>query len=153
MKRILAWSAAGLLAATVLTAGGLALASPGDAETLDVCYHTRSGALRVDVSGSGCGRAESPATLGGGKLVTRIVTAERTLPADGFGGLTAECGEGEVVLGGGFEVASINPDTAIVTNAPLTLTDGRQGWHVTLSAGGPVQMWTFAVCAPGVAAG
>jgi len=58
-----------------------------------------------------------------------------------------------VVLGGGFQVASINPDVAVVTNAPLTLDDGRQGWHVTLSAGGPVQMWTFAVCAPGVAAG
>jgi len=80
MKRLIAWLAAGALEATVLVAGGLALASPGGGDTLEVCYHNRSGVLRVDVSGSGCAAAESPATLGGGQLVTRVVTASRPCP-------------------------------------------------------------------------
>lgn len=149
MKRLLAWIAAGVLGAGLVVAGGLAFAD-GDGETVTACYHNHTGALRVDVDGSGCGRNETPVALGAG-LTTRIVVAGLTLPPDGFGGVAAECDAGEVVLGGGFEIASINPDTAIVTNAPLTLPDGRQAWQVTFSAGGPVDISSFAVCAPGSA--
>jgi hypothetical protein len=149
MKRIVAWTAAGVLAAGTLFAGGLALAGSGG-DGVDACYHQRTGALRIDVNGAGCGGAEQEITLGGGSaLATRIVKEQITLPEDGFGSALAECGEGEVVLGGGFELASINPDTAIVTNAPLTLDDDRQGWLVTMNALGPVPLTAFAVCAPG----
>jgi hypothetical protein len=149
MKRIVAWTAAGVLAVGTLFAGGLALAGSGG-DGVDACYHQRTGALRIDVAGTGCRDAEQAITLGGGSaLATRIVTAPTTLPDDGFGGTLAECGEGEVVLGGGFEIASINPDIAIVTNAPLMLDDDRQGWLVTINAGGPIDLTAFAVCAPG----
>jgi hypothetical protein len=151
MKRLIAWLSAGVLGATVLVVGGLALASPGSSDaTVEACYHNRTGALRVDLSGAGCGAVESPVTLGGAGLVTRTVVADRVLPDDGFGALIAECGHGEVVLGGGFEIASVGPETAIITNAPHTLDDGRQGWLVSMSAGGPAEIWSFAICAPGV---
>lgn len=149
MKRILAWIGAAVLTAGLVGASSMAFAE-GDSETLQACYHNSTGALRVDVSGDGCRPNETPVAVDGMGLTTRVVTANDVLPDDGFGGVTAECGEGEVVLGGGFQIASINPDVAIVTNAPLT--DGRQGWHATFSAGAPVEVWAFAVCTPGAAA-
>lgn len=149
MKRTLAWIAAGVFGAGLVFAGGLAFAG-GGSDTLQACYHNGNGALRVDVAGTGCRPNETAVALGGAAQVTRIVQVERTLPEDGFGGLTAECDHGEVVLGGGFEIESINPDMAIVTNAPLVLDDSRQAWQVTISAGGAVPLRAYAVCAPGV---
>lgn len=149
MKRILAWIAACVLGAALVFAGGLALASGGDA-VVPACYHNSTGALRVDVSGTGCRSNETSVALAGPALTTRVVTAHATLPPDGFGGVTAECGEHEVVLGGGFEIASINPDVAIVTNAPLILPESPQAWQLTVSAGGPVEVAAFAICAPGI---
>lgn len=150
MRRLVAWLAAGLVGAGLVFAGGLAFAGGGD-EPVQACYHNHTGALRVDVDGSGCRSNETLVALGSGGLTTRIVTAGHTLPPDGFGGVTAECGEGEVVVGGGMEIASINPEVAIVTNAPLTPAGGPQGWQLTVSAGGPVGITAFAICARGSA--
>jgi hypothetical protein len=150
MKRILAWIAAGLLGAGLVFAGGMAFAG-GGSDTVQACYHNNTGALRVDVAGTGCRSNETAIAFDGMAPVTRIVQADRTLPEDGFGGIAAECDHGEVVLGGGFEIASINPETVVVTNAPIVLGDGRHSWQVTVNAGGPVPISAFAVCAPGVA--
>jgi hypothetical protein len=151
MKRLLVWLAAGVLGAGVVFAGGMAVAGGGSVDSaLNACYHNHTGALRVDVSGTGCKSNETLVTLGAG-ISTRIVMASAVL--EGFTGVAAECDHGEVVLGGGLEVASINPDIGIVTNGPITLGDGRQAWQVTMHFDGgseiPVPFNAFAVCAPG----
>jgi hypothetical protein len=153
MKPIVALTTTAVLGASLLLLGGSALADHGTTSgEPDACYHNRTGALRLDVSGAGCQGDETPVVVTAG-VTTRYVTATTVLPTDGFGGVTAECDHGEVVLGGGFGQASINPDVAIVTNAPITLADGRQGWQSTVSAGLPIQIWAYAVCAHGSPAG
>jgi hypothetical protein len=156
MKRLFGWLAAALVGVAGLSVGGLALADGHFASdgTVAACVHDRTGALRVDVAGTGCRSNESAVALGAG-LVTRTVSAAGSLTHPGFNGVAAECSRGEVVLGGGFEVASINPDIGIVTNAPITLPDGRQAWQVTMhsavSSGDPTPFSAFAVCALGAA--
>lgn len=100
--------------------------------------------------------ADRGGSLSGPRLSTHIVTA-----TDGVGGVDNEfksvaalCDPGEVVTGGGMEVASINPDIAIVTNAPTEDFDstGLQGWILTLAYDQPtytVDFTAFAICAPG----
>lgn len=155
MKRLAVLSAAGLVGVLVVLTGGWALAGSGGGDGVQACYHNNSGALRVDVSGSGCRSNETPVALGAG-LTTRRVVASASLPSPGFVGVAAECAAGEVVLGGGLEVESINPEIGIVTNAPITLADGRQAWQVTMHSadlsGAPVTFRAVAICAPGVAA-
>lgn len=154
MKRLAVLSVAGLVGVLVVLTGGWALAGSGGGDSVQACYHNHSGALRVDVSDSGCRRNETPVELGAG-LITRRVEATAMLPSPGFVGVAAECAEGEVVLGGGLEVESINPQIGIVTNAPITLADGRQAWQVSMHsadlAGDPVAFRAYAICAPGVA--
>jgi hypothetical protein len=152
MKRLLVWLAAGVLGAGVVFVGGMAVAAGGSVDsTVSACFHNNTGALRIDVAGTGCKPNETAVSLGGGAMSTRIVTAGAVL--EGFTGVAAECDHGEVVLGGGLEVASINPGIGIVTNAPITLTDGRQGWQVTMHFDEnpelSVPFTAFAVCAPG----
>ena len=92
----------------------------------------------------------------GPKLTTHIATDTDTIGGTGneFKAAVALCEPGEVVTGGGMEVASINPEVAIVTNAPTEDFDftGLQGWIVTLAWDEPVfdaEFTAFAICAPG----
>ncbi len=93
---------------------------------------------------------------GGPKLTTHIVTESESIggPAGGFKAAVALCDAGEVVTGGGMEVASINPGVAVVTNAPTDdfESTGRQGWIVTLAWDEPTfdaEFTSFAICTPG----
>jgi hypothetical protein len=155
MKRVLAWLAAATVGLAALSVAGLALAdSQLTSSAVAACYHDHTGAVRVDTAGTGCRTSEVPVALGAG-LVTRIVEATGSLTHPGFSGVAAECDQGEVVLGGGLEVESINPDVGITTSAPITLRDGRQAWQVTMhssvSGGDPTAFRAYAVCAPGTA--
>lgn len=154
MRRLAAGIILGLVGATVLLVGGMALADSGGGGGIDACYHDRTGVVRVDVSGDGCGPGQTAISLGT-SLTTRVVEADGMLTHPGFSGAAAECGVGEVVLGGGLEVESINPDIGVVTSAPVELADGRQAWqvsvHSAVSSGDPTTFRAFAVCAPGVA--
>ena len=96
------------------------------------------------------GRAPGPA------LITHIVTETDTVGGTGneFKSAVALCALGEVVTGGGMEVVSINPEVAVVTNAPTEDYDstGQQGWIVTLMWDEPdfsADFTAFAICAPG----
>lgn len=136
----------------VLIATGLvsiALAGPGDG--IEACYHERTGELRIDVDDSGCRRSELPITLGE-TLMTRKVVASEIIGPDTMASVTALCGPGEVVLGGGHQQASINPEVVVVTNAPHLVGD-QQGWLVSItnpSSTYDFEFWAFAICAPGV---
>ena len=143
-----------MAAVVVLVGGTLSVAGADDeAPTIDACYHARTGALRVDVDGDGCHRAEMPITLGHG-LSTRRVVAEDVVTGPGFEGVAAMCGPGEVVLGGGYETASIHPDARPITNGPIEI-DGLQGWQVTVinESSADFEFWSLAICAPGTSTG
>jgi len=155
MKRLAVLAAAGLVGVLVVLTGGWALAGSGGGDGVQACYHNNSGALRVDVSGSGCRRNETPVALGT-SLITRRVVASSALPSPGVTGVAAECAAGEVVLGGGLVVESINPEKGLLTNAPLPLVDCRLVWplalHSAASAATPVTLRAYAICAPVVSA-
>lgn len=94
--------------------------------------------------------------LPGPKLTTHIVTAQENLggPTGDFDQAVALCEPGEVVTGGGMEVASINPAVAVVTNGPTEdfESTGQQGWIVTLALDEPAPetpFTSFAICARG----
>src|SRR5690554_3105828 len=116
MKRFAMLIAAGVVGALVVLGGEWALAGPSRSAstTVPACFNVRDGSVRVDVAGTGCARGEAAFTLGG--VVARQVMATGTLTSPGFSGATAECRAGEIVLGGGFEVESINPNIGVVTN-------------------------------------
>lgn len=138
-----------LLATVALFAVSVAaLAAMGDG-TVDACYHNRTGDLRIDVDGDGCRSSESSISVGQG-LITRRVTASATAPAVGVEGATAFCDVGEVIIGGGYETATIHPDVRPFTNAPLEI-DGLEAWQVTIINESPVdiEFASFALCAPG----
>jgi hypothetical protein len=139
----------GVVAVLLTTMMAVAMAQPDDG--VSACYHARTGDLRVDVDGSGCRPSELPVTLGEG-LVTRRVVASEIISPDTFEGVSALCDPGEVVLGGGHQQASINPEVVVVTDAPY-LDGDRQGWLVAITNPSEIydfELWAYAICAPGV---
>jgi hypothetical protein len=147
-----------LVAVVALGTAGIALAdTPGG--TTDACYNDRTGLVRVDTTGGGCRVSESPITLGSG-LVTRKVTASghvgpiSDIPPTAADSAYAYCAPGEVVLGGGYGLASINPDVAVWTNAPFDI-DGKVGWMVSVvnDTEGEFDFWVYAICGVGTTIG
>jgi hypothetical protein len=153
MRKVLA----GVVAVAALGTASIALAdTPGG--TTDACYNDRTGIVRVDIRGTGCRLGESPIRLGSG-LVTRKVSAVghvgpiSDIPPTAADTAYAYCNPGEVVLGGGYGLASINPDVAVWTNAPFDI-EGKVGWMVSVvnDTEGEFDFWAFAICGVGTTA-
>jgi hypothetical protein len=140
-------------AAALLGVAGIAIASTPGAATA-ACYNNFSGALRVDVDGTGCRAKETSIELGA-PLQTRLVMAEGDAPAHDYAAAFAACPAGHAVLGGGWSSSSINPDVQPFENAPIEI-DGVQGWYVVVineSDAPTVHFTASAICAPGVSTG
>lgn len=138
--------AAGLASGFVLTGS----ATPG---TVEACYRTTNGALRVD-TGGGCKGGEQALTLGTGRITTRVVTDEDSMSRTDQGVLEMMCAPGEVVTGGGYTIASIGPDIFVNQDQPFQDDDGNQGWLVvatyTTVEDYVVEVWGYAICTAGV---
>ncbi len=80
-------------------------------------------------------------------------------PANSWGAVYAMCDEGEVVTGGGHEVAAIGHTWVMNQSEPVTI-DGVEGWMVALHHFPAPEGETYpdlsvaaiAVCAPGTPA-
>ncbi len=145
---------AAVVAGAVLAVGvgGVAVAGTLSAPGVDACYRTTTGALRVD-TGGGCRVGEQAIRLGTGQLRTRQVIAEGAVEGGQYRTATAWCGPGEVVTGGGVEVAAIAPDYTVFSDVPIEEA-GLQGWQGAVSRpyADPEQVVAFsvvAICAPG----
>jgi len=151
MRRLVITVVALIALAVAGVAGAAAASLPGAAA--DGCYDNKTGVVRVDVDGHGCRSKETPISIGA-PLATRRVVAGATAPAGDYNQAVAECPVGQVVLGGGYETATIHPDVRPFTNAPMEI-NGRQGWYVTVinESGVDIEFSAFAICAPGTATG
>jgi len=87
-------------------------------------------------------------------ITTHQVTASDTAPSLGMKGVMARCAAGEVVGGGGYEMATISQVVQPLTNAPLQV-DGIEGWQVTITndSGAAVAFDAYAICTAGESTG
>lgn len=137
-------------------AGGAAVASGAFAPSVDACYRTTTGALRVDL-GDGCRVGEQAISLGTAQFYTRQVAVSGWVQGGQYEAVQAMCGPGEVVTGGGVAVASIGLDYTVFEDSPITV-DGLEGWQGAVSRpyADPEQdleFWVTAICASGQSLG
>jgi hypothetical protein len=138
--------------AALAIAGVVVASTPGAAA--DACYDTKSGLVRVDVTGEGCRSKEVPITLGA-PLTTRWVASDpETALSGNYQDAFAACAAGEVVTGGGFLTDSINPLVRANQDMPVEF-EGIQGWYIVVVNHSEVDIdfTAFAVCAPGTGTG
>jgi len=123
--------------------------------SVDACYRTANGALRLD-TGTGCRPGESAIPLGAGPSTTRVVTDADEMSWNDQGVVYAMCDPGEVVVGGGYTIDNIGPNTFVNMDQPLQDEHGNQGWMIMPSYtafeddgyDGHVTEW--AICTPGI---
>lgn len=134
--------------------GGMVAANVVGTSSVDACYSDSTGSLRVATS---CRPNETAIVLGTTVgFQTRQVVESELFPADSWGAVYAMCDEGEVVTGGGHEVAAIGHTWVMNQSEPVTI-DGVEGWMVALHHFPAPEGETYpdlsvaaiAVCAPG----
>lgn len=134
--------------------GGMVAANVVGTSSVDACYSNSTGSLRVDTS---CRPHETAIVLGTtAGFQTRQVFETKEFDPGTHDAVLAMCDAGEVVTGGGYEVASIGDTWVLNTNGPVTI-DGLEGWMVALHHFPSPEGYTnpsfdvtaIAVCAPG----
>jgi hypothetical protein len=133
--------------------GGMVAANVVGPSSVDACYSNSTGALRV---AEACRPNETSIVLGTVGFQTRQVYETEWFPTNSWGAVYAMCDEGEVVTGGGHEVAAIGHTWVMNQSEPVTL-DGVQGWMVALhhfpapegETYPDLSVTAIAVCAPG----
>jgi len=101
-------------------------------------------AVRATKAGAG------PSSFAGGSVHVQSSTTHATIAGGSWQAVTAKCGPGEVVTGGGYSVGSIGSGWVINASGP---TNDLDGWLLTLYNGSGVDfdVWVTALCAHGKA--
>jgi hypothetical protein len=91
-----------------------------------------------------------PGVASGAKPQITARHADATVGSGGFEQAIAECLDGEVATGGGFQIVSVNPDLYVEQNAPLSPGAGSSVWRWAVAlvnpTGVPVDFTAYAMC-------